>query len=102
MVRLLSLLVLLACLLSMSCGYVAVSGAINPNTQMVAGLVSIVQFQFVNGSASVTVVTLVGGGTAQTLSFCGDQRPQFPMNQFVQASFQHGSACNTLVAVSLH
>ena len=102
MVRLLSLFVLLACILSIGCGYVAVSGAINPNTQMVAGLVSIVQFQFVNGSASVTVVTLVGSGTAQTMSFCGDQRPQFPMNQFVHARFQHGTTCNTLVAVSLN
>jgi hypothetical protein len=102
MVRLLSLLLLLTCIASTGCGYVAVSGAINPNTQMVAGLVSIVQFQYVNGSASVTVVTLVGSGTAQTLSFCGDQRPQFPVNQFVNASFERGSSCNTLVAVSLH
>ena len=100
MVRLLSLLVLLSCGLFTGCGYVAVSGAINPNTQMVAGLVSIVQFQFVNGSTSVTIVTLVGSGTAQTLQFCGDQRPQFPMDRSVNASFHPGAPCNTLVAVS--
>jgi len=99
MARLLSLLLCVCCLFT-GCGYVAVSGAINPNTQMVAGLVSIVQFQFVNGAASVTVVTLVGSGTAQTLQFCGDQRPKFPMNRSVNASFQPGTTCNTLVAVS--
>jgi hypothetical protein len=101
MARLLSLIFLLCCV-SVGCGYVAVSGAINPNTQMVAGLVSIVQFQFVNGSTSVTVVTLVGSGTAQTLQFCGDQRPQFPVNQRVNASFHPGAPCNTLVAVNVN
>jgi hypothetical protein len=93
-------LLLLALLVSAGCGYVAVFGAINPGTQTVIGVVTIVQFQYVNGSASVTVVTLADNGAAQTLPFCGDQRPFFPMNQAVRASFTPGNNCNTLVAVS--
>jgi len=88
--------------LPVGCGYVAVSGAIRPGMQTVTGQVSIVQFQFITGSASVTVVTLVGDGMAQSLPFCGDQRPQFPMDQDVNASFQPGSPCNTLLQVTLN
>ena len=97
------LIVVLALAFSTSCsGFFLVAGAINPSTQTVVGVVSIVQFQFVNGSSSVTVVTLVGGGTAQTLPFCGDQRSRFPMDQAVSAQFNPGSSCNTLVAVTVN
>lgn len=102
MARLLGVLlsVLLLALLDACSGFTMVSGAIHPNTQTVAGMVTIVQFQFVDGSASVTVVTLAGGGMAQTIPFCGDQRSSFPMDQTVSASFTPGSNCNTLVTVS--
>jgi hypothetical protein len=106
MSRLLNLLSLL--LLSLSCagcGYVAVSGAIQPGTQTVSGMVSIVQFSFVNGVSSVTIVTLVGQNmtgmdTADTLRFCGDQRSQFPMDTTVNARFSPGTSCNNLVSVT--
>ena len=95
MMSVLSLMLLNAC-----SGFTAVSGAIHPNMQTVVGMVTVVQFQLIDGSASVTVVTLVGSGTAQTIPFCGDQRSSFPMDQMVSASFTPGSSCNTLVTNS--
>lgn len=97
---------LLAALLSISlasgCGYVAVFGAINPGGQTVIGVVSIVQLQDMNDSSAVTVVTLVGGGNAHTLPFCGDQRSQFPLNRSVSAQYTAGPSCNTLLSVTLN
>lgn len=102
MARLLAVLLsaLLLIVLNACSGFTMVSGAIHPDTQTVAGMVTIVQFQFVNGSSSLTIVTLAGGGMAQTIPFCGDQRSSFPMDQTVSASFNPGSSCNTLVTVS--
>jgi hypothetical protein len=98
------LLVLVACLLLASwlsgCGYVAVSGAILTNQQSVNGLVSIVQFNYVNGAASVTIVTLASSDMANTFHFCGDQRAQFPLDTVVRASFSPGSSCDHLISVS--
>lgn len=103
MLRLLLLftLLLLVCF-SLACGYVAVSGAILTGPQSVSGLVSVVQFSFVNGSSSVTAVTLIGGGFAQTMNFCGDQRAHFPLNQNVSANFTGGATCDSLISVTVH
>jgi len=87
-------------LVSVSCGYVAVSGVFRPGTQTVTGVVSVVQFRFVNGTSSLTIVTLIDTGNANTLNFCGDQRGSFPMNQMVNASFSPGTNCDSLISVS--
>jgi hypothetical protein len=100
---LLSVLLLLLLILSFtSCGYVAVSGAILPGAQTATGLVSIVHFTFVDGMSSVTIVTLIGGGTANTFHFCGDQREQFPMDQNVSAQFSPGTSCDNVISVTFH
>ena len=102
MVRLLvacSLLAFIAA--SLACGYVAVSGAIPPGTQTVSGMVTVVQFTFVNGTSSLTIVTLADANMAQTLNFCGDQRAQFPVNQIVHASFMPGAQCDSLMSVQM-
>jgi hypothetical protein len=85
-----------------SCGYVSVSGAILTNTQTASGLVSVVQFSYVNGAASVTIVTLASQETVDTLHFCGDQRAQFPIDTNVQAKFSPGANCDNLLSVSWH
>ena len=105
---LLSLLVV-ACLALAGCGgTVTVQGAINSgapatkgvnNTSTASGTVSIVHLSFTSDSQQVTVVTLVQSGSAQTLTFCGSQVSQFPMNTFVSASFTAGTSCNALVSV---
>jgi hypothetical protein len=59
-----------------------------------------VQFSSSSQSTSLTIVTLVNAGMAQTLNFCGDQRAQFPMDQMVNAKYTPGTDCNTLLAVT--
>jgi hypothetical protein len=103
--RLLSLLILLSLLLT-GCGTVVVRGALNSDNSIVAsGMVSIVRLTFASdgngGSITVTVVTLLQSGTAQTLTFCGSQVTQFPMDTFVTAKFTAGSTCSTLVSVTV-
>lgn len=109
---LLSLLVV-ACLALSGCGgNITIQGAINSGvpatkggstTTTASGTVSIVHLSFASDSqgtsVQVTVVTLVAQGSAQTLTFCGSQVSQFPMDTFVSASFTPGSGCNTLVSV---
>jgi hypothetical protein len=92
----------LLCATGTGCGYVAVSGAILTNTQTANGLVSIVQFDSMNGTSSFTVVTLVSADTANTFQFCGDQRTQFPVDTSVQAKFSPGANCDSLISVSWH
>jgi hypothetical protein len=97
----------LACLLVLSlqiggCGNVMVRGFWNGGTQTVSGVVSIVQLTAVfNGDVStqVTVVTLTSNFGNSTESFCGDQRTQFPLNDFVQANFTPGRPCSDLFSV---
>jgi hypothetical protein len=50
-------------------------------------------------SVFVTFVTFLQTGTSSTVGFCGDQRSQFPMNQFVRTDFTPGPTCATLVVV---
>jgi hypothetical protein len=103
MKRLLSLLVLSSLLLS-GCGAVFVGGALN-STVTASGTVSIVHLTFASdgngGSVTVTVVTLLQTGGAQTLTFCGSQVSQFPMQAFVTTSFTSGSTCSNLLTVTI-
>lgn len=98
----------LVCILSLSllvsgCGSVFIRGNFNNNTQTASGFVSIVQLTVVvdgnNVSTQVTVVTLVNNSTSLTASFCGDQRSQFPLNEFAQATFMPGQPCSNLLSV---
>jgi hypothetical protein len=99
---LLSLLIVFSLLLA-GCGAVVVRGALNGDTLVAAGMVSIVRLTFAfdgNTLVTVTVVTLLQSGTAQTLTFCGSQVNQFPMDTFVTTRFTPGRTCATLVTVS--
>jgi len=98
----LSAVPLLACV---GCGGVFVSALWNGGiTQSASGLVVFVDFS--NGSNNgtfvfVTWVTLQQNGTSTTVPFCGDQRSQFPVSQFVNASFTPGQPCNQIVNVAI-
>ncbi len=105
MKRLLILLVLISLTLAGCGGTVIVRGALNPGGIVsTSGTVSIVQLSFTsdgNGaSIQVTIVTLLQTGSAQTLTFCGSQVSQFPMETFVKTAFTPGTPCATLVSVS--
>jgi hypothetical protein len=104
MERLLSLLVLFSLLLT-GCGTVVVRGALNGDPVVAAGVVSIVHLTFSSdgkgNTITVTVVTLLQSGAAQTLTFCGSQVTQFPMDTFVTTKFTTGSTCATLITVTV-
>ena len=98
----------LACLFALlllipACSNVFVRGFWNGGTQTATGFVSIVQLTVVvvadNVSTQVTVVTLTNNFGSPTLSFCGDERSQFPLNNLVQATFQPGQPCSDLFNV---
>jgi len=36
---------------------------------------------------------------AKTLTFCGDQRTRFPMDQVVQVTFTPGSSCGSVIVI---
>jgi hypothetical protein len=100
----------LACLIALllllpGCGNVFVSGFTNFGAQSVSGFVSIVQVTVVingnNVSTQVTIVTFLNNFTNSTVSFCGDQHTQFPVNDFVQASFMPGQPCASLLNVAI-
>lgn len=96
---------LLLILLVSGCGKVFVNGSWNGGNQFVSGFVTIVQFTTVdNGSIQVTVVTLANTSGNITQTFCGDQRTQFPLNDFVRATFVPGQPCSTLfnVVITIH
>lgn len=102
----------LACLLALAllipgCGNVFVRGSWNGGTQSLSGIVSIVQLTVVvdgNVSTQVTVVTLTNNFGSSTVSFCGDQRTQFPLDNFVRATFVPGQPCSDLfnVVIKVH
>jgi hypothetical protein len=98
--RLLVVLVVACLLMTVSCGDIFVRGAINPGTQSAAGTVSIVQFSASSG-VSVTIITLTGTSTTNTLNFCGDQRTLFPVDKQVQINFTPGQPCATVLTVTL-
>jgi hypothetical protein len=98
-------LLVLSSLLLAGCGTVVVRGALNGDNVVVAsGVVSIVRLTFASDgkgtSITVTVVTLLQSGTAQTLTFCGSQVSQFPMDAFVTTRFTSGTTCSTLLTVT--
>jgi hypothetical protein len=90
-------------LLLPACGNVFIRANWNGGNQTVRGVVSIVQFTIVvdqnNISTQVTVVTLLDNLGPSTISFCGDQRSQFPPDRFAQATFSPGQPCSTLLNV---
>jgi hypothetical protein len=77
-----------------------VRGAVN--TATVSGTVSLVQLSSVASHGTfvtVTVVTFLQSGTSTNLNFCGDQRAQFPMERFVNASFTPGPVCGSILQI---
>lgn len=84
-------------------GTVRVGFISNPGSASVNGTVSIVRVSVVGGengtSVTVTAVTLIGGGTASDIVFCGDHRDQFPINHLVTASYMPGTTCSTVISV---
>jgi hypothetical protein len=103
MQRLLRVPLLILSLLLNGCGQVFVHGSFTPDMTSVSGTVSMVQLTLIADShgstVTVTGVTLVSSGNANTINFCGDQRSQFPLNQAVRTNFQPGTPCATLVVV---
>ena len=100
MKRLLSaVLVFAVLLLSASCGEIFVRGALHSGTETTAGIVSIVQFTATEGGTSITVVTLMQSGVAKTLTFCGDLRTRFPVDQVVRVTFAPGSSCDSVIVI---
>lgn len=91
-------LVLLAC----SCGNVFVRGSWG-DAQTINGTVSLVQLTIVTDAhgtqVQVTAVTFLTTAGASNVSFCGDQRSRFPLNQVAKASFDPGQPCSTLLNV---
>ena len=104
----LSSLLALLLLLIPGCGNVFVRGSWNGGKQTVTGVVSVVQWTVVvsgdNVSTQVTVVTLTNDFASSTVSFCGDQRTRFPLNEFAQATFLPGQPCSELftVVIKIH
>jgi hypothetical protein len=100
--RLLSILLVSTLPLSLcGCGsQFFIRGALN--TATISGTVSVVQLSTIaDGGTSVTVtlVTFLQSGTSSSLNFCGDQRAQFPMNRFVNASFTQGPVCASVIQI---
>ena len=94
-------------LLLTGCGTFHISGAIIPSAPSVSiGTVSFVHFTAIFGDngtlINVTVVTLATPPTTSTLTFCGNQSSQFPVNSAVQVTFTSAQPCSNLVAVVSH
>lgn len=102
-----SLLVTIFCVsfLLAGCGAAFVGAVWNPGTTFTtSGMVTVVQLGVASdghGTAvAVTLVTLVDVGITKIMTFCGDQRPQFPVGQTVKAEFASGVLCSTVVSVT--
>src|SRR3954467_15637590 len=101
--RLLSILLALT-LLFAGCGGQTSFGFISrPGNSFASGTVSFVRLTVIsdaNGtSVTVTAVTLIASGQQSNFNFCGDQRGQFPMSQFVSATFVTATTCSNLISV---
>ena len=88
------------------CGKIFIGGVLGGSgiVQTASGFVSVVQFTNSTNNATLIVVTLVTflqSGTANTFTFCGDQRRQFPINQFVLTSFTPGTPCANILTVEI-
>jgi hypothetical protein len=86
---------------SIGCGGTfVIRGALNPGT--ISGTISIVQLTTVLDGGTlitVTLVTFLHAGSSSTMNFCGDQRSQFPLDRFVDATFTPGPACATVIQI---
>lgn len=77
-----------------------VRGELNAST--ISGTISIVQLTTVvdHGTLiTVTFVTFLQSGSSNNMTFCGDQRNQFPLDQFVNATFTPGPTCATVIQI---
>ena len=85
------------------CGAVRIQGVLNSDVVNVSGFVSGVQVITVAGTnrtlIEVTVVTLQQTLGFTTTKFCGNVGAQFPMNSFLQVSFQPGQPRSTIVEI---
>ena len=95
---------LVACLTSLwaSCGNVFVGGGFQPGQSSLTGAVSFVEVNTVvwdGASIEVTLVSFLQEGFSSSLTFCGDQSGQFPIDQTVTMNFTPGQPCATLVTV---
>jgi hypothetical protein len=96
------------------CGNVFIRANWNSVNQTVAGVISIVLSVMIssdnivqlsvmissdNIETQVTIVTLLDNMAASNVTFCGDQRTQFPPDRLAQATFTPGQPCATLVRV---
>src|SRR5438128_554458 len=91
-------------LTSSGCGNVFFRGALGSANVVntTTGFVSVVEFTTVFGngmSTQGTIVTFLFNGTSSTLTFCGDQRSQFPINQLVRVNFTPSQPCDNLLLV---
>ena len=93
------LLLVAATLANAGCGSYMFSGALNPAT--FSGTVSIVRLSFGNDGTQITIVTLISNMNAQDFNFCGNVVNQFPMSSTVLGSFTPGTACGTIVRVTI-
>lgn len=92
------------CFLFAACGGYYFFGFVsNPGgTQTVTGIVSVVTFSFVQDptgmSTNVTAVTFLNSGSSNTITFCGDQRSKFHINNSEKVTFTTGALCSSLVS----
>ena len=99
------LLVFVSFLAVVGCGNIFFRGDLGGNgiMQTASGFVSVVQVTNMpdgNGTfIDVTLITFLLNGNATTMTFCGDQRNQFPIDQFVRANFMPGQPCADIVTV---
>lgn len=91
------LVLTLALYFSNGCGNVTFSGAIKTGST-IQGSVSQVQFG-ATGNIQVTFVTFLQNGTPFTMTFCGDQRAQFPLGDTVRVDFNPGQPCASVILV---
>jgi hypothetical protein len=101
--RIFELIVILAVVQLVACGYSAPPSNAPSGTQVANGTVSSVGLTSVNNgsgglqSATAVVLAVPLGNTSVLL--CGDQRAQFTMNSSVQVSYTNGTYCSDLVSV---
>ncbi len=85
-----------------SCGNVFIGGGFQPTPSSITGTVTFVEVNNVisgGTSVEVTFVTFLQDGLSSSMTFCGDQSSQFPLNQAVTTNFNPGQPCATLVIV---
>jgi len=101
--RVLEVVLVLATIQLVACGYSAPPSNAPSGTQVANGTVSSVGLTSVNngsgGLQSATAVVLAVPLGNTSLLLCGDQRARFTMNSSVQVSYTNGTYCSDLVSV---